>query len=524
MDDTRVTERSDSIPSIQQEDSDRFSKLPPEILQSIFTLCDPPSPPLSKRLLPYTRSASLTSVILPSFRSLELFTRSLRETPAVGAYTRSLTIALLDGTEQILAKENPSLREILLEAFGLLPNVREVQATDWMTTAFILSEDAATGSVLKSMRSLRLAALLAQLNSLDFITYRLALLSRYLGLRDLELMVLPFDAGSANATAFDLFPATFSSDAAPPPPLDMQPVSHLESLTVGGPLCDQRVVNVLRAFANLTSVTLFDSFASAHLTPALSSIDPSSVRTLRLQRLIATPPPVSLPHSSPSTSPSSTFSRYQALEDLVLGIPVEEDLPPVLACLPCIRRIAFTATSSPTSTLIHQLLTSSRPPSLEAIILSHITGQVGNPITSSTLPSINEWLDALRLASADPTAEPTSPPIFPLKEWHLPHWTSTFTHQDAETLFSFSQQIGLHLSGTLLSACLTTFVLERMVEIWTAKAEEGGVEGMSEEERGALEERGLWDALAVRYRGRLMGMGAGLEGQVLREDEGMDMA
>ncbi|BGP14936.1 hypothetical protein JCM10213_007263 [Rhodosporidiobolus nylandii] len=527
MDDRREAKRA--LPSTtsptQPEQLDSFTKLPPEILQSIFASLPPESPPpaLSRRLLPYTRAARLSAVEITSFRQLELFARTLQEVAGVGAYTRSLTIALMDGTEAILAKQRPSLREVLLEALPHLPNVREVQSVDWLTTAFLLSEDAATGSTLRSMRSLRLSALLAQLNSTDFLTYRLVLLSRYPALRQLELIVLPYDPGRADATAFDLFPATISSDAAPPPPLDMQPISHLDHLTLGGPLLDQRAVNILRAFTNLREVTLFDSFASAHIAPALNALDPSALCTLRLQRLGAAPPPVNHAFADPGNSTAAALARFTALEELVLGMPMPEsapsgegsDLAGALASLPVLRRIAFTSASSPSAALIHSLLTSSRPPALEALILSHITGEVGEPMTSAALPSIQLWVDALRAAQADP--ESTVNPVFPLLDWRLPPWRAEFTSADADALFPLARSVGIHLGGTIVSACLTTFVLERQLDVWTG----GAAEEMSLEERAAIERRELWDALAIRYRGRLLGEEEEVQGG---GEESMDMA
>ncbi|GAA5900576.1 hypothetical protein JCM6882_000913 [Rhodosporidiobolus microsporus] len=493
---------------------DAFSKLPTEILQSIFTyLTDSPPPPLSRRLLPHTRAARLHAVDLTSFRQLELFCRCLRTVPGVGRYVRTLAVKLNDATEALLSKENPSLQDLLVETFALLPSVKEVQAADFHTTSFVLSENAAYPGTpnLRSTRALRLAALLAQLNTTDFLTYRLALLSNYTSLRALEIMILPYDPGSATATAFDLFPA--SDDPSSLPPLNMAPISHLTSLSLGGPMCDQRIVNLLRAFSSLAELSLFDSFASPHITPALSSIEPSSLRKLRLQRLIATPPPVNLP---PSPIPTD-WTRFAQLEELVLGMPLcDDDLPPALQTLPHLRHLAFNATSNPSAAQVRALLTTHRPPALQALVLSHVTGGVGQPISAASLPSIHLWLDAVRASSADPDA-PT--PIFPLLDWHLAPWTPSFTHSDAEALIPLARQVGIHLGGTVISACLTTYVLERQLDIWTT---EGAAEGLGEEEKEALGKREFWDALALRYKGRLLGEEQ--QQPQPRVEEGMDLA
>ncbi|GAA6029675.1 hypothetical protein JCM8097_000997 [Rhodosporidiobolus ruineniae] len=478
---------------------DRLTSLPPEILQSIFLqLTDAPPPPLCRSLLPYTRSARFRHVEIISFRQLDAFARTLKAVPGVGAYSRSFGISLLDGTEAVLAKENPSLRELLLETFARLPSVKEVQV-DWMSAAVLLSEEGTSGGLLRSMRVLRIAVLLAQLNSTDFITYRLALVSRFPSLRQLEVMSLPYDTNSNAATAFDLFPATTDDAHA----LDMAPIPNVSTLILGGALCDRRVVNLIRAFSNLVEVTMYDSFASPHITPAIHALAPTSVRKLRLQRLIATPPPVSLPMPGPPVD----WTRLSALEELVLGMPLAtDDLPAQLAQLPSLQRLCFGATSNPTFAQLRELLvpSTSRPPALEAIVLSSQTGQVGAPISAATLPSIQLWLAALRTAQADAAANPEEPaitPIFPLLDWHLPQWTPEFGAADAEALFPLARAAGIHLSGTVVSACLTTYVLERQLDIWTT----GAASELSAEEREALEKRELWDALALRYKARLLG-------------------
>ncbi|GAA5870124.1 hypothetical protein JCM8547_006895 [Rhodosporidiobolus lusitaniae] len=506
MEDTR--ESKQARPSLQPTpDLDSFSKLPPEILQSIFSyLANHRPPALSHRLLPFSRHATFHSVELTSFRSFELLNRTFKTTAGVAGITKSFAIGLMDGTEMVLAKEKPSLRELLLETLALLPAVRELQM-DWMSAAVLLSEEAANGGVLRSMQTLRMSVLLAQLNSADFITYRFALLSRYSALRFIELMVLPYDTTSPTATAFELFPASAEDT---PPPLDMQPISHLTSLTLGGALCDQRVVNVLRAFSSLSSVTLYDSFASPHLTPAIAALEPSSIRTLRLQRLIATPPPVTLPLPAPEPE----WTRFTSLEELQLGMPLSSDsLPLALSQLPNLRTLIFSATSNPTAPQIRALLTTSRPPSLMRLILSHITGQVGAPISSSTLPSIHLWLSAVRAAQADPS-ESVVEPHFPLLDWYIPTWSPSLTLDDAEALFTLSRSLPgmpVKLEGSVVSACLTTYVLERQLGLWTS----GAADELDEEERAAIEGRELWDALAVRYRGRLLGEG---------EQQGVGMA
>ncbi|GAA6014687.1 hypothetical protein JCM10207_006903 [Rhodosporidiobolus poonsookiae] len=508
MDDSRETKRAQQSSPKPQDEPDRLTKLPPEILHSIFTLIDDAPPLLSHALLPYTRAALFHTVHITSLRQLEAFHRTLCDVPGVGGLVRRFLIGLVEGTEVILAKEKPSLRELLLETIALMPAVKEVQSGEFLSTSVLISDGAATGATLRSMRILHLAILLTQLNATDFITYRLSLLSRYSTLRQLKIMVLPYDPGSNNAVAVDLFPATEASL----PTLDMQPISHIEHLSLGGPLCDQRVTNVLRAFSSLQEVALYDSFASRHIGPVLAALDPTRLRSLRLQRLITTPPPTNLPAQEPD------WSRFTALTDLFIGAPNSLDaLVAALPSLPHLESLHFGPTSDPSAAHVHHLLTH-RPAALRSLTLSHLTGNVGAPVTSSTLPSVLAWLAAMDAALSDPTLD--APP-FPLEAWRLPSWTPDFPHSVCEALFPLARSVGVELGGTAVSACLTTYVLERMLDVWQS----GAVEEMSEEERGALEKREFWDALALRYRARLLGEDGSVRGEgEARVEDSMDMA
>lgn len=474
---------------------DAFSKLPSEILQSIFlSLSDSPPPALSRRLLPYTRAARFNTVELRTFDQLERFHTAIAASPGVGALVREFSVELMDSTETVMSKLAPTLRELVLKTFALITGVREVRL-DWISAAVLLSEEAANGATLRSLQTIRLQLLLAQLNSSDFIVYRLSLLSRFPA-SQLEIMVLPYDVTATQASMFELFPAQTATPDTPLTPLDMTPISSIDALTLVGALCDQRVVNVLRAFTNLTEITLLDSFASPHISPILEVIEPSSLRTLRLQRLIATPPPINLPLPPPPVE----WTRFAALEELILGMPLcNDDLPPLLAALPSLRRIAFGSTSNPSALQVRALLTTVRPPQLQSIVLSHVSGSVGAPISAASLPSIALWLQAARVAQSDPTS--TITPIFPLLDWSLPSWSPDFTSEDAEALFPLAREVGIFLTGSVVSACLTTFTLERQLDVWAGEM----AAELDEEEREALEKSELWDALAVRHRGRLLG-------------------
>ncbi|GAA5986783.1 hypothetical protein JCM10908_000897 [Rhodotorula pacifica] len=491
---------------------DKFSQLPPEILSSVFSyLGNDPPPPLSRRLLPYSRAARLQTVDILTIKQLEAFVEMLKTIRGAGALVKCFCIGLRESTETVLAMEHPTLNELLSEALALLPAVREMQAVDWMSTSFLLSENAAE-SFCRSLRSLRLSVLLAQINSADFVTYRLALLSRYPLLRSVEVMVLPYDPGSSAATQFDLFPAQDLE----PAPLEMTHISHVETLTLGGPLCDQRVVNVFKAFRGLHEVTMYDSFASQHIAPALASLDTTSLRALRLHRLIATPPPVTLPHQE------TDWSRFSGLRELSIAMPVSSDS--LFAAAPTFTSLAelrFGTTSNPTAAQIRQLLLH-RPPALRVIELSNVTGDVGAPITPATLPLVGTWLEAVRAAQTDPSEPPI--PHFPLLDWRLPDWSEGFTPSEAETLFPLARDVGVELRGSVVSALLTTFLLERQIDFWQEQLESApqsqqqqqqqqqsgreassAADGVDDEAREVMCRREFWDALALRYKARLFG-------------------
>ncbi|BGP47057.1 hypothetical protein JCM10450v2_002909 [Rhodotorula kratochvilovae] len=495
MEDSHAHGHEGTRQSSDQQDrgDDRFSLLPPEVLSDIFSYLAPDPPlALSRRLLPYSRTSRLAHVEINTFRQLQRFADTLRTAPNLSGYVRTFAVALREPTEAILALET-SFNDTLRETLALLPALKEVQAVNWMTTSFLLSENAA-GHTCRDVHTLRLTVLLTQLTSLDFITYRLALLSRYPRLRKLEVMVLPFDPGSSSATAFDLFPA---SDLAPPA-LDMAPLKHIEQLVLGGALCDQRVVNVLRAFQGVAEVVLLDSFTSRHIAPALAALDTSAIRTLILQRLVGAPPPVDLP-------PQETdWTRFANVHELVLGMPIPspEALALALPSFANLVRVGFGAGSDPSAALVQHLL-AHRPPLLRQVVLSHVTGEVGAPLSPAVLPSVALWLEAVRAAAADPEGAEGVAPVFPLLDWRLPAWTPSFTPSDAEALFPLARAAGVLLMGSVVSACLTSFVLERQMDVWLAA--EGDDGEMGDEEREVMGRREFWDALALRYRARLLG-------------------
>ena len=480
---------------------DKFSQLPPEILSSIFSyLGNDPPPPLSRRLLPYSRAARLQTVDILTIKQLAAFVEMLKSIRGAGALVKCFCVGLRETTEAVLAMEHPTLNELLNEALVLMPAVREMQAVDWMSTSFLLSDNAAD-SLCRSLRSLRISVLLAQINSTDFITYRLALLSRYPLLRTVEIMVLPYDPGSSAATQFDLFPAQDLD----PVPLEMTHISHVEALTLGGPLCDQRVVNVFRAFRGLREVTMYDSFASQHIAPALAALDPTSLRALRLHRLIATPPPVTLPFQE------TDWSRFVELRELSIAMPIVSDalIATAVPTFTSLEELRFGTASNPTAAQIRQLLLP-RPPALRLIELSNVTGDVGAPITPTTLPLVGAWLEAVRAAQTDPSEPPV--PHFPLLDWRLPDWTEGFTPSEAETLFPLAREVGVELQGSVVSALLTTFLLERQIDVWQEQLEQQGGEtgppaedGVDDEAREIMCRREFWDALALRYKARLFG-------------------
>ncbi|BGO90572.1 RHTO0S23e00980g1_1 [Rhodotorula toruloides] len=471
---------------------DALSVLPPEILTAIFLQLDDPPTPLSRRLLPYSRAARLQHVEISSYKQLLLFVRTLSTVQGTGRLVKSFSTNLREETERLIAIERPTLNSLLGDAFALMPAVKEVIATNWVVSSFILSEGTPK-SLSRSMRNLRISLLLGQITNTDFITYRLALLSRYEELRKLEIMVLPYDPGASAAVAFDLFPA---NDLAPPP-LDMDRISQVEHLTLGGPLCDQRVVNVLRAFEGLAEVTLYDSFASKHVAGAAAAIDTSNLRSLRLLRLVGTPPPVDLPMQQ------TDWTRYANLRELFIGMPVcTDELATTLAAAPHLEELYFGGYSDPTASQIRHIL-HHRPPSLRLLSLSHVTGEVGEPITPASLPSISIWLDAVRALNNDPTSTNVVP-VFPLLDWRLPAWTESFTPSDAESLFPLARQAGITLAGSLLSAVLTTYVLERQLDVWQGQVDVGGEEAIDEETKQVMASKPFWDALSLRYKARLL--------------------
>lgn len=429
-------------------------------------------------------------------KQLAAFVKMLQSIRGAGALVKSFAIGLRETTETLVGMERPTLNELLKTALDLMPAVRELQAVDWMSTSFVLSDNA-TDSICRTLRSLRLSVLLGQINSTDFITYRLALLSRYTRLRTVEVMVLPYDPGASATTQFELFPAQDLE----PPPLDMQLIQHVEALALGGPLCDQRVVNLLRAFRGLRDVSMYDSFASPHIAPALAALDPTALQALRLQRLVTTPPPVNLPFQD------TDWTRFMHLRTLVVGMPLASDS--LFAACPSFTRLEelrFGATSNPTVAQLRQVLLH-RPSSLRLLELSNVTGDVGGPITPDTLSIVANWLLFTEVAQQDNGDWPG--PIFPLHDWHLPKWTEGFSPSEAETLFPLARQVGVELQGSLLSALLTTFLLDRQIDVWQDQlvAFPNGPE-VDEETKEVMCRREFWDALALRYKARLLGTGS----------------
>lgn len=493
---------------------DLLSALPAEVLSDIFDHLAP-NPPfaLSRRLLPYSRAALLSSVRIHSFNQLKRFVETLKASPGLGLYVRAFGFGPRELTPALLALET-AFTDTLAEALSLIPAVKTLAAPTWMVSSFLLSDNgvAAAGP---NVETLRLALFHSQINSLDFVTYRLALLSKYPRLRNVQVYVTAIDESSVDASAFDLFPASDLS----PPPLDMIPVSHVERLAIHGALCDQRVVNLVRAFRNVRGVTLVDTFASRHIAPALAALDATHLERLTLTRETAAPPFVDLP------AQETDWTRFTSLRELWLGMPVPS--PDALAAaVPSFERleaVSFAAGSDPSAALVQQVIVQG-PPRLRRVEVSSLTGQVGAPISPETLPSVALWVDAVRSAAAaasDPSfsspADPPAPvvaPVFPLLDWRLPEWTASFSPSDAEALFPLARARGVALEGSLLSACLTTYVLERQMDLWSQLVGDGGgsedgVEAgaldLGEEEREAVCDRSLWDALALRYRARLTG-------------------
>ncbi|CEQ40546.1 SPOSA6832_02175, partial [Sporobolomyces salmonicolor] len=493
--------------------SDRLTSLPPEILGFIFSYLhdDPPDPPCRK-LVPYVRSARLCRVELSSFDQLTRFTVMLRVVPGAGTYVKILRIRLGDGTEEVLAREKPTLAELLIETLRLTPQVKELHVGDWMSSSFVLTEQAALVAS-RSIRNLVLSVLLIQLNATDFITYRLAALARYPALQQVELVVLPYDPGSSTSTVFDLFPAND-----PAPSLDVIPISQVADLTLIGPLCDQRVVNILRAFSGLLNVELVDSFASKHVAPLLGALDPGRLRKLRLARIYANRPPIDLPLQE------FDWSRLSLLEELIIEMPVMTDsVSSGLSSLPNLASLTFGSSSNPSSSHIRHLLTH-RPPSLSSLTLSHITGQVGSPINEHTFPPVLAWLAAV--TNPNPASDDPAPVVFPLLDWDLPIWTDEFDPNDAETLFPLARSAGIRIGGTLISAMLTAYVLDKQLDGWRALGV-GGDELEGEEVAEMMEafsNRVFWDALALRYKARLLGVEEVVGGAVQAEqvEDAMD--
>ncbi|GAA5851974.1 hypothetical protein JCM9279_007042 [Rhodotorula babjevae] len=482
---------------------DRLSCLPAEVLADIFShLAPDPPAPLSRRLLPYSRTAKLARVQITSITQLNSFVGTVKAAPPLGGYVRALALDLREPTETILALET-AFNDTLVEALALLPAVKEIDAVNWMTTSFLLSDNAVAAVAAHPLHTLRLSILLTQLNSLDFITYRLALLARYPRLRNVEVTVLPFDPGSTSAVAFDLFPA---SDLAPAA-LDMAPIDQVDKLVLVGALCDQRVVNILRAFRGVHEAALVDSFASRHIAPALAALDPSALRGLVLRRYLVVPPPVDLP------AQETDWARFVHLHELSLDMPIgsPDALAAALPSFSNLSRVVYGASSDPSAALVQHLV-ANRPPLLREVVLSHVTGMVGEPLSPESVPAVASWLEAMSDAvvasrtSDDPGAVVQAVPPFPLADWRLPLWAADFTPSDAEALIAFARSAGVTLSGTFISACLTTFVLDRQVDLWLGGDVESGaaVRDMGDEEREVICERGFWDALALRYAARLL--------------------
>ncbi|GAA5832804.1 hypothetical protein JCM5353_008339 [Sporobolomyces roseus] len=478
--------------------------LPPEIISNIYALLAPsPPPPPSRHFVPYFRQSLFHSLEIFTFAQLDRLSHLFLTTLGIAECVKEVEIGLIDSTEELLEKfeKNPGILRELLDRFE---GLRELKCRDWMSTSLgLLSQSGGTGGpILGKLNKLTISVLLTQLNQPDFTLHRLSILSRYPSLRTLEVVVQPVDPSSSTTNAFDLFPSitpfstsSYELDGFPP-----ASIHQIRELSLVGPLCDRRLQSILALFENVQNLSLLDLFSSSqNLSPLLATLrTPQELVSLKLSQLYSTSMPINLP-----PSPNISFSPLTSLQTLEVNVP----LPSLSAqdlFLPSLSHLVFSTNSTPSFEMIHELLLSN-PPSLSKLTLSHISGSVGSPLSRQTYPLVLSWLSAL--LSDDPESR-TRAGEFPLSGWEIPVWPSEFDPNLSEILFPLAASKRVGLDGSLISAMLTAYVLDKQLESWKEllEAEERGEDG-GKEERDEMEavfgDRRFWDALALRYRARL---------------------
>ncbi|GAA6017636.1 hypothetical protein JCM11491_005309 [Sporobolomyces phaffii] len=498
-----------------------FSSLPPEILSTVYSICSPTPPlPPSRQFVPHFRQSLFNSLDITSFDQLsrlsEIFDSDAGR--GLGEYVKRVEVGFQETSEELLSnfERNPTIWIDLLVKFD---GLRELKCRDWMSTSLgILSTSAAhegRGSVLAKLEKASISVLLTQLNQEDFVLHRLSVLAQYGSLNALEVVVQPFDPSSTTTNAFELFPSVSPQlDGFPP-----ASVHQVRDLSLVGPLCDRRLQTVLALFDNVASLSFFDLFSSSqNLSPLLATLrSPHSLVKLKLSQLYSTSLPINLP-----PSPNLSFAPLTALSHLEINVP----LPGLAASdlfLPSLSHLAFSTHSTPSFDLVHDLLVS-KPPALSHLVLSHISGSVGPPLSRETYPLVVAWLSDVLAASAPAQGGATEPPPpsgpFPIPGWDLPEWPAEFDPNLAEVLFALAKDRGVSVEGsTLISAMLTAYVMDKALESWKdlVDGDDDGTDA-SREERDEMEavfgDPRFWDALALRYRARL-----GLDVPVNRDDE-----
>ncbi|GAA6059705.1 hypothetical protein JCM10212_000233 [Sporobolomyces blumeae] len=528
-----------------------LDKLPPEIAASVYSYLTPNPPlPACRSLVPHFRSSHFDSIRLSSYAQLERLDALFKATPVLARHVRELEVAFEEGTEAVLqqVEKRPDQWPTLL---AMMNGLKHLKCADWLSstlgplaTTQTRADDSGPSSHLASLESLQLSALLTQLNSGDFVRQQLSVLGRYPALRTLDVVVQPYDPGSSTTNQFELFPSSDPSPASTPSDLPSPVITQVEHLTICAPLCDRRTQLVLALFSNLSSLSLFDLFSSpSHISPLLATIPcPERLTSLKLSQLYSTPMPLNLPANRPVS-----FDRFTSLRDLTISVPLPDltavDFEPMSSTL---EHLTFGPGSTPSFELVRDLLASACPSSSSApypssshpvpnrlshLTLSHLTGRVGPPLSRSTLPSVVSWVSSL---ISTPTASnlPTTP-AFPIEGWLVPSWPVDFDPNEAEHLFPLANGRGVVVDGSVVSAMLTAYVLDKQIETWQGLSEafnqiEGaGVDddrdshsggrrdddddaGERELARHNLAEmeqvfghQAFWDALALRYQTRL---------------------
>ncbi|GAA5929482.1 TRAPP subunit BET5 [Sporobolomyces koalae] len=469
-----------------------LQSLPPEIISTIYAFLSPEPPlPPCRRLVPYYRHARFNSLEIVKFDHITRLSCLFDSTVGLGECVKQVTVGFEESTEELLTRfeANPSVWADLLAKFD---GLREIKCRDWMSTSLGLLSVTTPGKLVKLGKA-TVSILLTQLNQEDFLLHRLSILANFSSLRCLDVIVQPYDPSSSTTNAFELFPST-----TPSPSLDEFPpatIHQIRELSLVGPLCDRRLQTVVASFDSVESLSLMDLFSSSqNISPLVSTIrTPRTLVSLKLSQLYSIAMPINLP-----PAPTISFSPFTSLATLEINIP----LPNLTAhdlFLPSLSQLTFSTNSVPSLDLVHELVLN-KPPSLSHLVLSHISGSVGHPVSRETYPLVVSWLTAL-LSNSPEGAGP-----FPIPGWKIPAWPAEFDPNSTEILFPLAESKGVSLEGSsLISAMLTAYVLDKQLASWRQllDADPNTFQAEDEEMEQAFGDPRFWDALALRYVSRL---------------------